>query len=249
VVARLFALPPAEGFVQPYQCNSDREKEDFRSCSDSEDLERSTPSDAMISFEYLTGGFESGETHPAHELVHVTEMSKMPEVLALELYESQAQDTVVAGSLFTLGSLCFCIFYHLRMRLEVYEDHPWAFVVRLGIFCPPFFVAAFASFIRPYPEKPHYREAALNPEQVRPATQCVGFFAALVSLTCLAWALQLHATVHLEPELRVTEWSVDRWPLFFHPTGVTGMEDSLIITTDFAVARFQLGDHMAHFTE
>lgn len=34
----------------------------------------------MISFEYLTGGFES-ETHPgAHELVHVTEMSKMPEV-------------------------------------------------------------------------------------------------------------------------------------------------------------------------
>lgn len=43
-------------------------------------MERSTPSDAMISFEYLTGGFES-ETHPgAHELVHVTEMSKMPEV-------------------------------------------------------------------------------------------------------------------------------------------------------------------------
>ena len=41
---------------------------------------------------------------------------------------------------------------------KFHQDHPWAFVVRLGIFCPPFFVAAFASFIRPYPEKPHYRE-------------------------------------------------------------------------------------------
>ena len=36
----------------------------------------------MISFEYLTGGFEPSETHPGaqSELVHVTEMSKMPEV-------------------------------------------------------------------------------------------------------------------------------------------------------------------------
>ena len=58
------------------------ETEDFCSCSDSDDLERSTPSDAMISFEYLTGGFESSETHPGaqSELVRVTEMSKMPEV-------------------------------------------------------------------------------------------------------------------------------------------------------------------------
>lgn len=67
---------PTHRFFQQKNQNS----EDFCSCSDSEDLERSTPSDAMISFEYLTGGFES-ETHPgAHELVHVTEMSKMPEV-------------------------------------------------------------------------------------------------------------------------------------------------------------------------
>ena len=49
-------------------------------------------------------------------------------------------------------------FFKKSFMDKFHQDHPWAFVVRLGIFCPPFFVAAFASFIRPYPEKPHYRE-------------------------------------------------------------------------------------------
>eukprot|EP00435_Cladocopium_sp_Y103_P051408 s1574_g16.t1 len=130
------------------------------------------------------------------------------------------------------------------------RDHPMAFFARLGIFLPPFMVAAFTIFIRPYPEKPHYRamvedmEDYRNPSRVRPATQCVVLFGALISCTSLAFALQLHAppvlaTPQKRPVLRVTEWTVDRWPLFFHPKGLTASEDALIVTTDFAVARFQ----------
>lgn len=289
LVARLFALPPGPpGFKQPScsQCNSDEEKEEFCSLngSDGEDLEHH-PSDGVLSLDYLTlelKGRRSSKSplkdvssqvvdrsqaepkeeqlHRPKELVHVTELSKMPEVKALELYEGQAYDTVFGGSLFTLMSLGFCVVYHIQLRLEVYEDHPMAFFARLGIFLPPFMVAAFTIFIRPYPEKPHYRamvedmEDYRNPSRVRPATQCVVLFGALISCTSLAFALQLHAppvlaTPQKRPVLRVTEWTVDRWPLFFHPKGLTASEDALIVTTDFAVARFQLHDRVAQLAE
>eukprot|EP00435_Cladocopium_sp_Y103_P046115 s1574_g13.t1 len=150
LVARLFALPPGPpGFKQPScsQCNSDEEKEEFCSLngSDGEDLEHH-PSDGVLSLDYLTlelKGRRSSKSplkdvssqvvdrsqaepkeeqlHRPKELVHVTELSKMPEVKALELYEGQAYDTVFGGSLFTLMSLGFCVVYHIQLRLEVYE--------------------------------------------------------------------------------------------------------------------------------
>ncbi|CAL1155481.1 unnamed protein product, partial [Cladocopium goreaui] len=278
LVARLFALPPGPpGFKQPSCQCSDEEREEFCSLngSDGEDLEH-FPSEGVLSLDYLTlelKGRKSSKSpvkdtsqgvdriaspreeqlHRPKELVHVTELSKMPEVKALELYENQAHDTVFGGSLFTLMSLGFCIMYHIQLRLEVYEDHPMAWFARLGIFLPPFIVAAFTIFIKPYPEKHHYRvmvedmEDYRNPTRIRPATQCVVLFGALISCTSLAFALRLHvpplATQPKRPVpvLRVTEWTVDRWPLFFHPKGLTASEaqDALIVTSDFAVARFQ----------
>lgn len=288
LVARLFALPPGPpGFKQPSCQCSDEEREEFCSLngSDGEDLEH-FPSEGVLSLDYLTlelKGRKSSKSpvkdtsqaadriaspreeqlHRPKELVHVTELSKMPEVKALELYENQAHDTVFGGSLFTLMSLGFCIMYHIQLRLEVYEDHPMAWFARLGIFLPPFIVAAFTIFIKPFPEKHHYRvmvedmEDYRNPTRIRPATQCVVLFGALISCTSLAFALQLHvpplATQPKRPVpvLRVTEWTVDRWPLFFHPKGLTASEaqDALIVTSDFAVARFQLQDGVAQLAE
>ena len=44
------------------------------------------------------------------------------------------------------------------------DHHPMAFFARLGIFLPPFMVAAFTIFIKPYPEKHHYREMVEDTE-------------------------------------------------------------------------------------
>ena len=100
----------------------------------------------------------------------------MPEVQALELYEEQAQATVVAGSFFTLLCLGFLVVSRLHMRREEYTDHPMAFYARLGIFLPPLMVAAFASLIRPFPEKRHNFENSdkdlSNPTYITPATHC-----------------------------------------------------------------------------
>lgn len=291
LVARLFALPPGPpGFKQPSCQCSDEEKEEFCSLngSDGEDLDH-FPSEGVLSLDYLTlelKGRRSSKSlpkdtsqvaqdrsaspreeqlHRPKELVHVPELSKMKEVKDLELYESQAHDTVFGGSLFTLMSLGFCIVYQVELRLEVYEDHPMAFFARLGIFLPPFMVAAFTIFIKPYPEKHHYREMVedtedyRNPRRVRPATQCVVLFGALISCTSLAFALQLHVPpIQMQPPrpvLRVTEWTVDRWPLFFHPKGLASVQThgdgdvALIVTSDFAVARFQLHDRVAQLAE
>ncbi|CAK9054532.1 DUF1995 domain-containing protein [Durusdinium trenchii] len=182
-------------------------------------------------------------------LVHVKEWAKMEEVTALENYVDQAQRTVEAGGLFTLAALGFCIFYHLEMRAEHYQEHQMALAARCGIFLPPLMVGAFVSSIRPFPDKLRYRESALDPEDCRnphivvKAVQCLVFFCALISCTALAFALQIHAPVPkpLTPSVSVSELKIDHWPLFFYPTGVTGVqEDSLLLTTDFAVARFQL---------
>ena len=100
----------------------------------------------------------------------------MPEVQALELYEDQAYRTVVGGSFFTLLCLGFLVVFRLHMRCEHYTDHAMAFYARLGIFLPPLLVAAFASLIRPYPEKHHSFETTgkdlSSPTYIMAATHC-----------------------------------------------------------------------------
>ena len=100
----------------------------------------------------------------------------MPEVQALELYEDQAHRTVVGGAFFTLVCLGFLMVSRLHMRREEYTDHPMAFYARLGIFLPPLMVAAFASLIRPYPDKHHNFERTgkdfSNPTYITAATHC-----------------------------------------------------------------------------
>lgn len=280
IVARLFALPTRGDFQNSScsPCNSDEEQEDFCSLSGGEIdgeglLEHQPASERAISLDYLLQDLQSGRrsatartTSPERAaaaevesevatlpsgLVHVKEWAKMEEVTALENYVDQAQRTVEAGGLFTLAALGFCIFYHLEMRAEHYQEHQMALAARCGIFLPPLMVGAFVSSIRPFPDKLRYRESALDPEDCRnphivvKAVQCLVFFCALISCTALAFALQIHAPVPkpLTPSVSVSELKIDHWPLFFYPTGVTGVqEDSLLLTTDFAVARFQLGD-------
>ena len=62
------------------------------------------------------------------------------------------------------------------MRREEYTDHPMAFYARLGIFLPPLMVAAFASLIRPYPDKRHdFHKTGKdfsNPTLIMAATHC-----------------------------------------------------------------------------
>jgi len=41
-----------------------------------------------------------------------------------------------------------------------------AWFARLGIFLPPFIVAAFTIFIKPYPEKHHYRVMVEDMEEI-----------------------------------------------------------------------------------
>ncbi|CAJ1392985.1 unnamed protein product [Effrenium voratum] len=251
VVARFFALPgPNE--LKRGMVEEDTDKEDFCSLASDTEVERSKSD--VLSLDYLTqrlqGSAGAGSPVSANpkgavrlipnNLVHVTEMSKMPEVAALDLYEEQSHLTVVGGGLFTLMSLSFLVVTQLQMRAEVYEDHPMAFAARCGIFLPPLMVAGFASFIRPFPGKLQHEmpEDSINPHYIRPMTQCVVMVGAVISCTCLALALQLH-TPPVAVGLTVTELSVDRWPLFFNPSGLVALEDSLLVTTDYRFARFK----------
>ena len=47
-------------------------------------------------------------------------------------------------------------------------------------------------------------------------------FCALASTLSLGVAMQLH--MPQPPEVTLTEWPVDRWPLFFNPTGIAAVE-------------------------
>mmetsp|Transcript_22803 Transcript_22803/g.52783 ORF Transcript_22803/g.52783 Transcript_22803/m.52783 type:complete len:680 (-) Transcript_22803:193-2232(-) len=270
--ARLFAIP---GTLLTEPCD---DSEDWRSVdSEHSDPLESSPS-RPIALDYLTLELHNTESttagmhdvsDPAHssgskggagKLVHVTEMSNMPEVKALELYEDQANLTVVSGSLFTLASLGCLVFTRLQMRREEYSDHPMAFWIRMGIFMPPLLIAAFASLIRPYPVMRHERHSThsdkrriqdcSSPHSIRPATYCIVLLGVVVSVFCLITSLCLHAPpfrlalqpTPLLPVTSVTEWYVRQWPLFFSPTGVMALEDGLVLTTDFHVARFALRD-------
>jgi len=267
LVARIFAFSPSQfprvGASSFVESDSDN---DWHSISEPTGKLESSPS--RIELDYLTMELHaqgsmgreasdqaksgSASLAPRGLPKHVTEMSNMPEVQALELYEDQAYRTVVGGSFFTLLCLGFLVVFRLHMRCEHYTDHAMAFYARLGIFLPPLLVAAFASLIRPYPEKHHSFETTgkdlSSPTYIMAATHCAVLLAVAISLTSLAVAVRLHAPppqlsltpLRASPVASLVEWSVE-WPMFFNPTAILALEeDYLILTTDFRVARFRL---------
>jgi len=269
LVARIFAFSPSQfprvGASSFVESDSDN---DWHSISEPTGKLESSPS--RIELDYLTMELHaqgsmgreasdqaksgSASLAPRGLPKHVTEMSNMPEVQALELYEDQAYRTVVGGSFFTLLCLGFLVVFRLHMRCEHYTDHAMAFYARLGIFLPPLLVAAFASLIRPYPEKHHSFETTgkdlSSPTYIMAATHCAVLLAVAISLTSLAVAVRLHAPppqlsltpLRASPVASLVEWSVE-WPMFFNPTAILALEeDYLILTTDFRVARFRLRD-------
>ncbi|OLP83957.1 hypothetical protein AK812_SmicGene35207 [Symbiodinium microadriaticum] len=265
LVARIFAFSPSQlPRVGASSVESDSDN-DWHSISEPTGKLESSPS--RIELDYLTmelhaqGSMgretsdqaKSGSASLAARGLpkHVTEMSNMPEVQALELYEDQAHRTVVGGSFFTILCLGFLVVFRLHMRCEHYTDHAMAFYARLGIFLPPLLVAAFANLIRPYPEKHHSLGTTgkdlSSPTYVMAATHCAVLLAVVISLTSLAAAVQLHAPppqlslrpLRASPVSSLVEWSVE-WPMFFNPTAILALEeDSLILTTDFRAARFR----------
>ncbi|CAE7489215.1 unnamed protein product [Symbiodinium pilosum] len=274
LVARIFAFAPGPPARAGFSVDSEDSDDDWWSVSESSGKMESPPS--RIALDYLTMELHA-ETSATHEMeakpgkqtklspgcagvqsghlppkLHVTEMSNMPEVQAIELYEDQAHRTVVGGSFFTLLCLGFLVVSRLHMRREEYTDHPMAFYARLGIFLPPLMVAAFASLIRPYPDKRHdFHKTGKdfsNPTLIMAATHCGVLLAVAISSTSLAVAVRLHlpplqlalGPLRPSPVASLAEWSVEQWPMFFNPTGIVALEDALILTTDFRVARFGL---------